>query len=76
MIFKPKVGHEVQIRYGEKWRPLAKKYHGFFGRILKVGLGPKQQNCLVGISVLRWHPGAPDIQEVIPKGHLFAVTKD
>jgi len=31
MIFKPKVGQEVQIRYGEKWRPLAKKDHGFSG---------------------------------------------
>lgn len=74
MIFHPEVGQEVQLRYGKAWKKVVSPGLNLrFGRILIVGLGPKQQNCLIGLSVLRWHPGTPDIQLVVPKGNLFAV---
>lgn len=72
MIFHPKVGQEVQIRYGKAWAKLVNKgLNGMYGRVLVVGTGQKQKNCLIGISVLRWHPGTPDMKIVVPRGNLL-----
>lgn len=72
MIFHPRVGQEVKIRYRQSLRPLS-KFHNMTGRVLQVGKGKGPVNVLVGISVLRWHPGTPDIQVVVPRGNLFAI---
>lgn len=62
MIWRPKNGQRVEIRYSAKTRHLH-RYHGARGVVLKAGRGNKNINALVMLD------SGEEI--VVPRGQLF-----
>ncbi len=64
MIWQPKPGQTVQIKYRLSMRKET-GIHDSTGTIMKVGSGNKPKNCLVTLS--------DDRPVVVPRGNLFAI---
>lgn len=61
MIWRPKPGQPVILRYRKTLRPLC-PHHGAAGIVIKAGKGPGPINALVDLDGRRL---------VVPRGNLF-----
>lgn len=62
MIWRPKVGQKVEIRYAREWRAV-NYMHGYVGRITKVAHGPGP----IVVEV--------DRRIIVPNGNVSAVVE-
>ena len=69
MIWRPKTGQRVELRYAAKWQRFAELFGGnvpnrIHATIIKVARGPKQLNVLVETDF-------DYTMIVVPRGQLF-----
>jgi hypothetical protein len=75
MIWRPKCGQWVQMRYRPSMRPIT-GLHRLFGVVLCAGTGPGPINALVKVQVRLDENLRPVTKKVVvPRGNLFSWQK-
>ena len=70
MIWNPKPGQSVELRYAKKKRSMV-MYHEYIATVLKASKGPGPKNVLVHIQTIHGAKDWGGVKVVVPRGQLF-----